>query len=418
MNTTNLQVRDQYENYPYPPLGPALGFPLLASIDYVRCVLWPRRQSLKGLRVLDAGCGTGHTAVELAGRYSDIEVVGLDLSMASLDVARRRAERAGVGANLTFRQGAVEDIATLGLGTQPFDYIVSSGVLHHLADPVTGARALSSHLAPDGAIGLMVYAPHGRHGVYVLQELFRRLAGTRPLPEQITVARAILTGLPADHPFRAKNFADHDWGGDAGLVDLLLHVQDRSFTVPELRQMLNDAGLHIARFVLPYLYRPESHVPGTAGLAAAGASGVAEDPAAIAELLAGTMSMHAALVCHSSFRPESVAPGDTAGRPIRSPLLRWTERQTSKISRGKGKGSDVRIKISELSYTGRSRDLELDGESALLLERADGSHSTEEIFREPSMHGALLGQSDDEKRARFQALLAFMRQQDFIYVLG
>ncbi len=418
MNTTTERVRDLYEHYPYPPPEQKLGFPMLAALDYVRCVLWPRRASLQGLRVLDAGCGTGHVAVEIASRHPDVEVVGLDLSTASLAMARRRAERAGVTGNLTFQQGALEDLAALGLGERRFDYIVSSGVLHHLADPVAGARALSAHLAPDGAIGLMVYAPHGRRGVYILQELLRRLAGTRSLPEQISVARAILKGLPANHPFRAKDFADQDWGGDAGLVDLLLHVQDRSFTIPELRQMLTDAGLQIARFVLPYVYRPETYLSQTTGPVDLGAGHPTEDRAAIAELLSGTMSMHAALVCHSAFQPDSVAVGDVAARPIRSPLLAWNERQTSKISRGKGRGSDSRITVREMSYTGGSRDLALDGEPALLLERSDGRQTTEEIFLDPTLHGALAGHTAEEKRRRYQDLLTLMLQQDLVYLLG
>ena len=251
MNPTTEQVRALYESYPYPPLEQALGFPVLAALDYVRCVLWPRRPSLQGIRVLDAGCGTGHVAVEIAQRYPEVEVVGLDLSAPALDVARRRAERAGVRGNLSFHQGALEDLSSLAIAAQPFDYIVSSGVLHHLSDPSAGTRALAAHLSPTGAIGLMVYAPHGRHGVYVLQELLRRMAGDRPLSEQVVIARQVLSTLPENHPFRAKEFADQDWQGDAGLVDLLLHVQDRSFTVPELRGLLGSADLKVARFNPP-----------------------------------------------------------------------------------------------------------------------------------------------------------------------
>ncbi len=56
-----------------------------------------------------------------------------------------------------------------------FDLIVCTGVLHHLADPDAGLRALRSVLKPDGAMYLMVYAPYGRTGVYMLQDYCRRL---------------------------------------------------------------------------------------------------------------------------------------------------------------------------------------------------------------------------------------------------
>ena len=58
----------------------------------------------------------------------------------------------------------------------PFDYIDCCGVLHHLPDPADGLAALLSVLAPGGGLGLMVYAPHGRTGVYMLQDALRLLA--------------------------------------------------------------------------------------------------------------------------------------------------------------------------------------------------------------------------------------------------
>jgi SAM-dependent methyltransferase len=442
VNTVSARVRDLYESYPYPPLTPALGFPLLAALDHVACVMWPRRRSLDGLRVLDAGCGTGHATVELARRHPEVTVIGVDASAASLEMARQRAAQAGGASNLTFHQGAMEDLQRLPVGEAPFDYIISSGVLHHLVDPVAGARALADRLAPGGAIGLMVYAPHGRHGVYVLQELLRRLAGGRPLSEQIALARDVLATLPADHPFRPKEFADQNWGGDAGLVDLLLHVQDRSFTVPELRAMLGAAALRISRFALPYVYRPLSYpsltIPGASGKAVAAAVAAADDaadadPAAIAELLSGTMRMHVAIACHDSFRPETVPLADGSGefsaRPVRSPLLRWQERVTS--SKGTGKrnrpgGSGVKnessaapkIAVSEYSYTGRSRDLVLEGETALFLERCDGTRSAEQIFAEPTLHSALVGQGIAQKRQRFAALIGYLVREDIVFLLG
>ena len=55
-----------------------------------------------------------------------------------------------------------------------FDLIVCTGVLHHLADPDAGLRALHDVLKPDGAMHLMVYAPYGRAGIYLLQDFCRR----------------------------------------------------------------------------------------------------------------------------------------------------------------------------------------------------------------------------------------------------
>ena len=56
-----------------------------------------------------------------------------------------------------------------------FEHIICTGVLHHLSSPEGGLRALHDVLEPEGAMHLMVYAPYGRAGVYMLQEYCRRL---------------------------------------------------------------------------------------------------------------------------------------------------------------------------------------------------------------------------------------------------
>ncbi len=81
---------------------------------------------------------------------------------------------AGGGEGAHARHGSELSLLDLpGSGLGPFDYIDCCGVLHHLPDPAPGLRALLSVLAPGGGLGLMVYAPHGRTGVYMLQDALR-----------------------------------------------------------------------------------------------------------------------------------------------------------------------------------------------------------------------------------------------------
>jgi 2-polyprenyl-3-methyl-5-hydroxy-6-metoxy-1,4-benzoquinol methylase len=74
--------------------------------------------------------------------------------------------------NLHVYRLAIERVNELAMC---FDQIVCTGVLHHLADPDAGLRALREVLVPDGAMHLMVYAPYRRTGSYVLQEFSRRV---------------------------------------------------------------------------------------------------------------------------------------------------------------------------------------------------------------------------------------------------
>ena len=118
------------------------------------------------------------------------QVTWLDRSAAALAIAQARAEARGL-TNIVWEQRSLLDLPGSGLG--PFDYIDCCGVLHHLPDPAEGLRALLSVLAPGGGMGLMVYAPHGRTGVYMMQDALRRLA-----PPDETAATAAGCRAPGD----------------------------------------------------------------------------------------------------------------------------------------------------------------------------------------------------------------------------
>jgi len=70
-------------------------------------------------------------------------VVALDFSPGSLAIVRERAKVRGL-TNIEFVEASIEDLPRLGLGS--FDYIISSGVLHHLASPEVGLGALREAL--------------------------------------------------------------------------------------------------------------------------------------------------------------------------------------------------------------------------------------------------------------------------------
>jgi hypothetical protein len=140
----------------------------------------------------------------------------------------------------------------------------------------------------------MLYARYGREPVYQVQDLLRRVAGAEPLATRVDVARDVLAALPAWHFFqlarKERGFLDVD-AGPSGVVDLLLHARDRAYTVPELHALLDGAGLALAGFEPPILYRPESYA-----LAPALAERVRELPEperqAVAELLNGRITTH------------------------------------------------------------------------------------------------------------------------------
>ena len=99
---------------------------------------------LEGKRVLEYGCGLGALTIVLA--RSGAEVTSFDLSEASIDFARARAERNGVADRIRF---VVADGENLPFADGSFDLAVGKAILHHL-DPAAGAAELARVLAPGG----------------------------------------------------------------------------------------------------------------------------------------------------------------------------------------------------------------------------------------------------------------------------
>src|SRR5262245_27932138 len=157
-------------------------------------LLWPGQPFRADLEILVAGCGTWQAAKYAVCR-PHARVTGIDVSVTSIEHTQKLKLQYDL-ANLEIRQVPIEHADAL---ERRFDLIVCTGVLHHLADPDAGLRALRGVLKPDGAISLMVYAPYGRAGVYMLQEYCRRL-GVGTSDREIQDLVATLALLPQHHP--------------------------------------------------------------------------------------------------------------------------------------------------------------------------------------------------------------------------
>ena len=290
----------QYEAYPYPRRDPrdeakrlVVGSPgHLREIDH--WVFGARRPASRPLQALVAGGGTGDATIMLAQQMARAgragSVTWLDRSAAAMRIAQARAETRNL-TNIRWEQRSLLDLPNAGPGR--FDYIDCCGVLHHLPDPAAGLRALLSVLAPDGGLGLMVYAPYGRTGVYMMQDALRLLAPhDDPPANRLDTTRRVLRHLPATAWLR-QNRLLHDLvqGDDASLHDLLLNPRDRAFSVPELHALIADAGLRITAWVEPLRYDPAPLLPDPR-LRARVATLAPLQRAALAEALAGNMSVH------------------------------------------------------------------------------------------------------------------------------
>jgi SAM-dependent methyltransferase len=242
------EVRDFYECYPYPPPVDNLDKyrqlwrdPQRRRADYH--LFWPTRTFTEDQSILIAGCGTSQ-AVKHAMRWPAVQVTGIDCSATSVRCSEDLRKKYNLN-NLQIHQLAIEQVDELGMS---FDQIVCTGVLHHLADPDAGLSALRSVLKPDGVMHLMVYAPYGRAGIYMLQEFCRRI-GIRAADGEIRDLVSALNALPPGHPLEAMLSQAPDFRNEAALADALLHPQDRAYSVPQVFDFLQKAGMTFGRWV-------------------------------------------------------------------------------------------------------------------------------------------------------------------------
>ena len=256
------KVKAQYERWIYPEpiedMEAWLAGSRFSIGDARECgdIFWPATGYREGMNILVAGCGANQAA-RYALQHPTARVTGIDLSVASLAHEEKLKAKHGLD-NLTLRQMRLEEVSKLG---QTFDFIASSGVLHHLPDPLAGLKALGSVLDRDGVIFIMVYGRHGRAPVYMMQDLFRTLGMTTQTDEDVALVKATIQLLPKEHPLRTYAKRSSDMKFDAGLVDLFLHQQDRPYSVPEVLEFVRDSELAFQAWAEPMYYNPDGHVP-------------------------------------------------------------------------------------------------------------------------------------------------------------
>jgi SAM-dependent methyltransferase len=277
-------------------------------------LFWPHEPYRDDRSILVAGCGTSQAA-HYAVRWPNAKVVGIDVSATSIAHTQELKRKHNLD-NLEVYQLAIERAPELG---QTFEHVVSTGVLHHLPDPKAGLRALRDVLAPNGAIHVMVYAPYGRAGVYMLQDYCRRL-GIEATDEGIRDLAESLRALPPDHPIVHLLRNSPDFASTAGLADALLHPRDRAYSVPQLSEFLDRANVRFARWVRQAPYLPWcGAVAATPHAARLQALPLREQYAAL-ELFRGTMTRHS-VIAYGREMPAVAFDGDAwlGYVPIRLP---------------------------------------------------------------------------------------------------
>lgn len=183
---------------------------------------------MRGARILDVGCGTGHRVMPLAKHFGAHAYVGLEQSTASIALARELAAELGMAA--TILEG---DLFELPFADGAFDIVIAQGVLHHTGDPWRGFQELVRVCRPGGFVNIYLYNKwnHWRHNLQ--QARVSRLAGD-DIERRLQVAHRLYGTKPVEAMTP---------GEIAGFVDQYCHPFQSDHTVGEILHRLDEAGL-------------------------------------------------------------------------------------------------------------------------------------------------------------------------------
>ena len=372
------EVRDFYDRYPYPrPIDSLEKYRRLwqerprRRADYH--LFWPARSYREDHSILIAGCGTSQAAKH-ALRWPAAQVTGIDFSATSVRCTEELKRKYDLS-NLKIHQLPIERVSELGT---TFDQIVCTGVLHHLADPDAGLKALRGVLKPDGAMHLMVYAPYGRTGIYMLQEFCKRLS-IHATDEGIRDLIAALGSLPPGHPLEPLLRESPDFGHEAALADALLHPQDRAYSVPQLFDFIKRGGLTFGRWVKQAPYTPHCGVIAKIPQASRMSQLPLEEQYAAVELFRGTMVRHSAIVYRNDFPGEPQWVGFSGDAwlgyvPIRMSDTLWVQERLP--------GGAAAVLINQ-THTDRDLFMPIDSSEKCLFDAIDGNRSIGDIVERP-----------------------------------
>jgi 2-polyprenyl-3-methyl-5-hydroxy-6-metoxy-1,4-benzoquinol methylase len=257
-DATSERVRDQYETHPYPRWRSVDGQIRRKPLDAHLRERFPaiRFDSIDTAhpRLLVAGCGTGRHAIQTAARYEGVEVTAIDLSRRSLGYAARMAEELG-RTNIRFAQA---DILGLGALEERFDVIECSGVLHHMADPMAGWKALRGLLKPGGLMRVALYSDIARARFAKLQAEIEA-EDEAGISAEIRRRRNEILKLGEDDP-AAIVWQTGDFYSLSGCRDLLFHRREVRYGWPEIGAAVAEldlklVGVETATAALKALYR-------------------------------------------------------------------------------------------------------------------------------------------------------------------
>ena len=248
-DNVSCKVQEQYEQNPYPRWVNLQLSPISKSISTQTQNLKLRISNL-GIdevdtpQILIAGCGTGEHSIATASNYKNCNVLGIDLSLSSLTYAKRKTEELGFS-NIEYMQADILDLTSLD---RKFDIIESGGVLHHMDDPMAGWKVLTDCLKTGGLMRIGLYSESARKYIVQIHDEIEQSNIESSHDAMKSFRNKIVNSEEEHHKWIVMS---SDFYSMSTFRDLLFHVQEHRFTIPQIEVSLTQLGLAFCGFEHP-----------------------------------------------------------------------------------------------------------------------------------------------------------------------
>lgn len=222
------KVRAQYEVHPYP--------------RWKNAHLPALKPDTRPLRILIAGCGTGRQVAYTAQSFPNAHITAIDLSTTSLAFAIRQGDTLGYNDRVTYAQMDILDLPRL---EKTFDMIFCTGVLHHMDNPMAGWKALCDVSTEHAVMKIGLYSAYARKSLSAIQDQVKNFDTSTD-----DGIRACRNAIMRSDNWNDLTFINSsmDFYSLSACRDLLFHVQEHQFTIPQIEECLKALNLEFLRF--------------------------------------------------------------------------------------------------------------------------------------------------------------------------